>query len=138
MDPVIALFAAVVVLAGVVLAAMSTYFRAGRGAGARFWVDSTPDGQRSGHRYAESVVLVVLPLLAQLLLVVGVLVGVTSIDVLRDLGVGPVIAVVVIVEVVLMVVLLAATSYRTVMPLWVYPSWLRPRRKQERDQIRSR
>ncbi|ATG54022.1 hypothetical protein CFK41_03965 [Brachybacterium ginsengisoli] len=138
MDPVIALFAAVVVLAGVVLAAMSTYFRGGRGAGARFWVDSTPDGQRSGHRYAESAVLVVLPLLAQLLLVVGVLVGVTSIDVLRDLGVGPVIAVVVIVEVVLMVVLLTATSYRTVMPLWVYPSWLRPRRKQERDQIRSR
>lgn len=138
MVPVTALIAVLMMLAGVVLAATAVYCRAGRGAGARFWVDAASDHQRSGHRYAESAVLVVLPLLAQLLLVAGALVGLFAIDGLRELGLGPLIAVVVIAEIIVMGVMLAATSYRTVMPLWVYPSWLRPRRRQERGQIRAR
>lgn len=138
MEPATALIAVLMMLAGVVLAAGAVYCRVGRGAGARFWVDSAPDLQRSGHRYAESAVLVVMPLLAQLLLVAGALVGLFAIDALRELGLGPLIAVVVIAEIAVMGVLLAVTSYRTVMPLWVYPSWLRPRRRQERDQIRAR
>lgn len=133
-----ALIAVLMLVAGMVLAAVAVYCRAGRGPGARSWVDTTADFQRSGHRYAESAVLVALPLLAQLLLVGGALVGLFSIDVLRELGLEPLIAVAVIAEVIVMVVLLAATSYRTVMPLWVYPSWLRPRRRQERDRIRAR
>lgn len=138
MEPATALIAVLMILGGLMLAAVAVFCRTGRGAGARFWVDTTPDDQRSGHRYAEPAVLVVLPLLAQLLLVVGALVGLFSVDALRELGLEPLIAVVVIAEVVVMGVLLAATSYRTVMPLWIYPSWLRPRRRQERDQIRAR
>ncbi|MCW1806147.1 hypothetical protein [Brachybacterium squillarum] len=95
-------------------------------------------GARAGYAYGEIAVLVVLPLLAQTLIVGGLVAGVLGVDALRDAGASVLIPVAVIGEVILWGAALLATGYRSVMPSWVYPSWLREERRRERDLIRPR
>ncbi|GAB4094878.1 hypothetical protein GCM10028787_03530 [Brachybacterium horti] len=47
------------------------------------------------------------------------------------------IPVAVIGELILWGAVLLMTGYRSVMPLWVYPSWLRPQRRAERERLRA-
>ncbi|MFC5276771.1 hypothetical protein [Brachybacterium sacelli] len=138
MDPVLALSASAALLLGVVLALSAMRCRSGRGGRARSWVRSEGIDARTGHAYGEVAVLVVLPLLAQSLLVAGLLMALGSVEMLRGAVVGLLVPAAVVAEVLLWIVLLLATGYRAIMPLWVYPSWLRPQRRREREVIRSR
>lgn len=138
MDPVYALTALGLLGTGAVLALAAVLCRAGPSRGARFWARTAGAARRGGHDYGEVAVLVVLPLIAQTLLVAGAVAGLLAVDLLR----GPVAAVLVpfavVAEVLVWAVLLVATGYRAIMPLWIYPAWLRPQRRHERDLIRSR
>lgn len=138
MDPAYILTALLALCAGAVLALLALLCRWGRGGWARSWARTGGLQRPGGYAYGEITVLVVLPLVAQTLLVVGLVALVLSLDVLRESGGTVLIPIAVIGELVLWSVLLVATGYRSIMPLWVYPSWLRPQRRRERDLIRSR
>lgn len=138
MDPVLLLLALVLLLLGAGLAVLALLFRAGRGRAFRSWAGPEGVGPGRGFRYVEGLVLVVLPLCAQALLVSAPLALLAAIDALRELTTAVLLPVVVILEVILWVVLLLATSYRSILPLWIYPGWLRPQRRREREIIRGR
>ena len=138
MDPVYAVTGLLALGAGAVLALAALLCRAGRGGWARSWARTGGLERRSGYAYGEVAALVVLPLVAQTLLVAGFVAGVLSLDALRESGATVLIPIAVIGELLLWSVLLLATGYRSIMPLWVYPSWLRPQRRRERDLLRSR
>ncbi|WP_114853643.1 hypothetical protein [Brachybacterium sp. YJGR34] len=123
---------------GVLLGVLALWCRAGRSRAARFWVRQEAIDRPGPFPYAEGAVLVVLPLLAQLLIVIGLLVGVTSVDVLADAGLGGIYAAAVIAELILWALVLLPSVYRTVLPLWLYPSWLREQRARDRQWLRSR
>lgn len=122
---------------GAVVSLAAAVCRWGRGRGTRFWVQERVAGARAGYAYGEIAVLVVLPLLAQTLIVGGLVAGVLGVDALRDAGASVLIPVAVIGELILWGAVLLMTGYRSVMPLWVYPSWLRPQRRAERERLRA-
>ncbi len=138
MEPVHVITALLLLGAGAVISAVAAVCRWGRGRGTRFWVQERVAGARAGYAYGEIAVLVVLPLLAQTLIVGGLVAGVLGVDALRDAGASVLIPVAVIGELILWGAALLTTGYRSVMPLWVYPSWLREERRRERDLIRPR
>ena len=118
--------------AGAAIALVAAVCRWGRGRVPRFWVQERSGGGRAGYAYGEIAVLVVLPLLAQTLIVGGLVAGVLGVDALREIGAPVLIPVAVIGELILWGAALLATGYRRVMPLWVYPSWLREERRRQR------
>lgn len=138
MDPLLALEALAVLLIGSLLGALALWCRVGRGPRARFWVRKESFEESGPFPYGEIAVLVVLPLLAQVLIVSGLLMGLSAVDAVRDAGIGWLYATMVIGEVVLCAALLASVGYRVVLPLWIYPSWVRPERRQDREKIRAR
>lgn len=119
---------------GAVVSLAAAVCRWGRGRGTRFWVQERVAGARAGYAYGE---IAVLPLLAQTLIVGGLVAGVLGVDALRDAGASVLIPVAVIGELILWGAVLLMTGYRSVMPLWVYPSWLRPQRRAERERLRA-
>lgn len=138
MDPGYVLTALLALCAGVLLGLVALLCRGGRTGWARSWARTGGVQRPGGYAYSEVTVLVVLPLVAQTLLVAGLVAGVLAVDVLRESGGTVLIPIAVIGELALWSVLLIATGYRSIMPLWVYPSWLRPQRRRERDLLRSR
>ncbi|WP_137770032.1 hypothetical protein [Brachybacterium sp. SGAir0954] len=56
---------------------------------------------------------------------------------MRSTEASVLIPVAVIGELILWGAVLLMTGYRSVMPLWVYPSWLRPQRRAERERLRA-
>lgn len=137
MDVPLLLLSLVLLCAGALLGALALWCRAGRSAAARFWVRRASFDQPSGFAYSETAVLAVLPLLAQLLVVAGLVVAVSAVDALRELGLGGLYAAAVIGETLLCLVVMLLVGYRSVMPLWVYPAWLRPTRAAEKQRIRA-
>lgn len=137
MEPVHVITALLLLGAGAVMSAVAAVCRWGRGRGTRFWVQERVAGARAGYAYGEIAVLVVLPLLAQTLIVWGLVAGVLGVDALRDAGASVLIPVAVIGELILWGAALLATGYRRVMPLWVHLSWLRPQRRAEREWLRA-
>lgn len=138
MDAALALLALAVLLLGAALALLAMLCRSGRGRVLRSWARSEGIRERAGYAYGEVAVLVVLPLLAQTVLVAGALMALSSVDMLRDAVNGLLVPFAVVAEVLVWLAGLIATGYRTIMPLWVYPSWLRPQRRRERELMRSR
>lgn len=109
----------------IILLGLAAWSRRGRSRSARWWVRRVPIA--SAHPLttrSETVGLVVLPYLGQLALVlaVGALPGFPP----------SLIPVAVIGEVVLLLVLLVPTAYRRVLPLALYPRWLRGERAADR------
>ena len=138
MDVVLALLALAVLLLGAAVALLAMLCRWGRGRVLRSWVRSEGIQERTGYDYGEVAVLVVLPLLAQTVLVAGALMALSSVDMLRGAVSGLLVPLAVVAEVLVWLAVLIAAGYRTIMPLWVYPSWLRPQRRREREILRSR
>lgn len=136
MDPLASLAALALLGVGSVLLGLSVWSRAGRSPASRAWA-RRGSAVGAGHDYRESVVLVVVPMIGQLCLVGGVLAALGSIDAVHGATLGTLIGAVVVVEIVLCVVLLAVTSYRAVMPLWIYPAWLLEDRRRQRERIRA-
>lgn len=111
--------------AGLLLAALTVWFRIGTSPAARWWVGTD---QRPSRKVAESVALLLVPYFAQLALAVGI----AALPVFHD--VLP--AAVLLVEFLIGAVFISPLRYRRLLPLWMYPAWLRPEREQEQDELR--
>ncbi|WP_270409567.1 hypothetical protein [Brachybacterium paraconglomeratum] len=137
MDLSLALVALALFLFGGALAALAMLCRAGRGRVFRAWVDTHGAGPGRGFAYAETTVLVLLPMCAQTVFVAGGVVGLASVDVLREAMASVLVPAAVILELLIWVVLLLLIGYRSVLPLWIYPAWLRETRRAEVEHLRA-
>ena len=109
----------VLIALGLLLAMLCAWWRWGSSDAARWWVQPSPvERGRPGGERLEWVGLVLLPLPAQALLV-GALVR------LPDMP-APMRTVVIVLETLFAALVCLATGYRVVVPLWLYPPWLRP------------
>lgn len=125
-DPVLAVPLFVV---GVALLALALWSRRGRSPAARWWVGMTDD--RPAYLTREPVALTMLPYFG----LVAVLIGIAVLPGVGDSAGFPVLIGGVLV---LTGVLGWSSAYRTFLPMWAYPSWLRPQRREERDELRQR
>ena len=117
-------------LIGAGLTALAVWFRVGTSRAARWWVRTGPD---FAHRYDprrthERVALVLVPWSGQLLLLLAI-------------GFLPVFhhavpSLILLVEIVVTGSISPFLPYRYILPLWLYPAWLRPVREKERDELR--
>lgn len=119
------MLSAVLGVAGVLLGVLTVWFRTGSSRAARWWV-RTDDGP--SRKVAESVALLLVPYFAQLALAVGT----AALPVFHD--VLP--TAVLLVELLIGAVFISPLRYRRLLPLWMYPAWLRPEREQEQDELR--
>jgi len=117
-------------LIGAGLAALAVWFRVGSSRAARWWVRPFPMPFRGHDPWwaKEHIVLVAVPYLAQLLLLLAI-------------GFLPVFHEMVPVFLLLIEILVGGIGggllrYRYILPLWLYPAWLRPVRAKERDELR--
>ena len=138
MDLSLALIALALFLLGGALAVLAMLCRVGRGRVFRAWVDTHGVGPGRGFAYAETTVLVLLPLCIQTIFVAGGVVGLASVELLRDTTTSVLVPAAVVLEVLIWVVVLLLIGYRSVLPLWIYPAWLRPQRRRDRELIRAR
>ena len=124
--------------AAALLLLLSAWFRWGGSGAARWWVRRHPVERASFASSApEALALGVLPYLAQLMAAIAVVAALYVVPELRDLIFPPVMWVVVIGEVILAIAVLVPLSNRRILPLPVYPGWLRPQRRAEREWLRA-
>ncbi|HLS65018.1 MAG TPA: hypothetical protein VK060_16665 [Ruania sp.] len=117
-------------LIGAGLAALAVWFRVGTSRAARWWVRPHPF-QVSGYdlwRTKEHCALLVVPYVAQLLLLLAI-------------GLLPPFDDAVALFVLLIEIFVGGIGggllrYRYILPLWLYPAWVRPVRAKERDELR--
>lgn len=123
------------IVAGALLGVLCLWSRAGRSPSARWWVAKAPIPQQRTRPPLEGVGLVILPMIAETLVVLGFVAML-----------GPVLApvsglilvlvlVVAISQLVFYVTAHSMTWQRWILPLWVYPAWLRETRRQETAQL---
>lgn len=117
-------------LIGAGLVALAVWFRAGTSRAARWWVCSDASQLRGygGSWAKEHIALVMVPYLAQLLLLLAVALlpvfhqTVAILVLLAQVAVGGIMG--------------GLLRYRYILPLWMYPAWLRPVREQEQQELR--
>ena len=118
--------------AAVVVAALSLWSRLGGSPSPRWWVAKGPIPQLRSRPPFEGTALVILPLLAQTLAVLGavavlgpVLAPISGVSLALVLAVA-------VVQAVLFVSAHLMSWQRWILPLWIYPGWLRETRRQEK------
>lgn len=133
MDLISLVAAALCAVVALVLLVLSAWCRWGRSRAARWWVRRHPVDRTSFASSApEALALGVLPYLAQLMAAVALVAAVHVVPSVREVVFAPVMWTVVIGEVVLGLAVLVPLSNRRILPLFVYPGWLRPHRRAER------
>ena len=122
----------VLFLAAALLASVCLWWRVGTSASARWWVRREPIEHRRRYPFAEGIALVLLPVLAETLAMLGivavlgpVLAPVEGIALVAALGA-------VLFQAALYVIAHGATWQRWILPLWAYPAWLCETRRRER------
>lgn len=131
--------AALCAMAAVVLLLLSAWFRWGGSRVARWWVRRHPIDRASFASSApEALALGVLPYLAQLMAAVAVVAMIHVVPAVREPLFTPVMWMTVVGEVVLAIAVLVPLSNRRILPLFVYPGWLRPQRRAERQWLDGR
>lgn len=127
------------VLVGGVLLMLSAWFRWGRSQAARWWVRRRPvDRMGFMHAAGEGVALGLVPYLGQLMAAFGVVLLLAVHPAVRELLYAPVMWTVVALEIVLAIVVMILVSNRQILALFVYPGWLRPQRRAERQWLDGR
>ena len=111
--------------AGFLLAALTVWFRAGTSRAARWWVRTADSAPRYA---AESVALLLVPYFAQFALVLAI----AALAVFHEVFA----AAVLLVEFIAGASFVAPVRYRRLLPLWLYPAWLRPEREREQAELR--
>lgn len=138
MDVAVALVVGLLVAgAGAALLLLAAWCRRGRSAASRWWVRRGGLEHASLYLTRETFALAWVPMLAQTLLLAG-----PAIPLVALLGSGTAagsttIGMLVVVELVLWMAVLFMTGYRWVLPLWMYPDWLREVRRGEVEQMRA-
>lgn len=111
--------------AGLLLAVLALWFRTGTSRAARWWF-RTED--RPSRKAAESVALLLVPYFAQFALAVAI----AALPVFHEVFA----AAVLLVEFIAGAIFVSPLRYRRLLPLWLYPAWLRPEREREQDELR--
>ncbi|WP_374929467.1 hypothetical protein [Kytococcus sedentarius] len=115
-------------------AVLAVWSRRGRSRAARWWVRRIPIEHANSYSSAsEAIALALLPYGAQLHMVAGLLV--LAHQSLREAVFGPLAGTVVIGEVLLGIAVTVPLAHRYVLPLPLYPAWLQPQRRAERDHL---
>ena len=122
----------VLFLAAALLASVCMWWRVGTSASVRWWVRREPIEHRRTYPFSEGIALVLLPVMAETLAMLGVVVvlgpvlaPVEGITLVAALGA-------VLFQAILFVIAHGATWQRWILPLWAYPAWLRETRRRER------
>ncbi|WP_374928988.1 hypothetical protein [Kytococcus sedentarius] len=124
--------------AGLLLGLLCLWWRWGRSRAARWWVRTTPVDRMRSLPLGEAMALVLLPATAVSLAVLGGVVALSP--AIREGGstatlwlavalVGGLCA--------LLVVARFSIWFRWVLPLWMYPAWLRPQRRADAEWLRQ-
>lgn len=122
-----------------VLLMLAAWFRWGRSGAARWWVRRRPvDRMMFMHAAGEGVALGLVPYLGQLMAAIGVVLLLAVHPGVRDVLHAPVMWTVVALEIVLAIVVMMLVSNRQILALFVYPGWLRPQRRAERQWLDGR
>ena len=117
---------------GVALAAVSVWSRAGRSRRARWWVSPRPDLPFVNRPRYHAVALVILPMFAEACVALAVVVMLGPV-VAPITGVALLAAVIVgLLQFAFFIFARMLCWQRVVLTLWVYPSWLRETRRQQR------
>ncbi len=111
--------------AGLLLGGLTVWFRSGTSRAARWWVRTDRSPSRKA---AESVALLLVPYFAQFTLVLAI----AALPVFHEVFA----AAVLLVEFILGAIFVSPLRYRRLLPLWMYPAWLRPEREREQDELR--
>lgn len=139
MNVVAALLLGVLVAAvGAALLLLAAWFRWGRSTAARRWARRKDIDQAADYANLEALALAWTPMLGQTLLLAG-----PAIPLVTLLGIGTsaantVTGLLIVVELGAWIAMLLMTVYRWILPLWMYPSWLREIRRREADCLRAR
>lgn len=119
------MLSAVLGAAGLLLAVLTVWFRTGTSPAARWWFRTDPGPSR---KIAESVALLLVPYFAQFCLVLAI----AALPVFHEVFA----AAVLLVEFIVGAIFVSPLRYRRLLPLWMYPAWLRPEREREQDDLR--
>lgn len=128
---------AVLFLVAALLASVCLWWRVGTSAAARWWVRREPIQHRRPYPFSEGIALVLLPVLAETIAMLGV-VAVLGPMFAPVEGVTLAVALgAVLFQAALYVIAHWATWQRWILPLWIYPAWLRETRRAEVEQLRA-
>ncbi len=128
---------ALLLFAGVALLITCLWWRIGTSPSARWWVRREPIDALTRRPVAEGVALVLLPVLGVTLIGAGCVAALfTAIDRYEPWAIAILVLVVLGTGASWLVARLLV-MYRTVLPLWLYPKWLRGQRRAERDWLRA-
>lgn len=124
---------------GCLLTLLAVWFRIGTSRAARWWVRRGIPLERMSFAASasEGVALGMTPYLAQLMWAVALIAATHVHPGVRDAVFQPVMWTVVIAEQVLALIVLVPISNRRILPLFIYPAWLRPTRREERQYLNS-
>lgn len=126
-----------IAMMGLLFAAACVWWRRGRSRRARWWVRSTPVHLMERFPPLEAVALALAPVFAQTLVAMGVLVGLGP-TLSRELStmLGPLV-VALLLQSMLWIFVWGISAYRWVLPIWVYPAWLREQRRADATWLRK-
>lgn len=134
---VIVLAAVAMLMIGIVMAVALAWMRWGRSRAARWWV-ARPLVDSEFANAPERLVLVVLPLIAQTLIVAGIALPLSGVAAATTasggLATGILIAACAL-QLIIWAVVAIPTAHSSVFPLWMYPAWLRQHRAADRERF---
>lgn len=135
-EMIIALVLGVTLVAsGTIGGLLALWMRLGASGASRFWVRQRPIESFVSYPAGEPAVLVVLPMLAQSLVMAGAICPL--IPFAGQAWASAVLFAALGLEILLWIVALMSIVNRWIIPLWLYPSWLRPARRAERERLRA-
>lgn len=123
------------IFAGALLAIACLWWRFGSSPSARWWVRRAPVSQLRSFPAAEGAALVLLPVTAQTLVFLGLLICCAPLLLPATGWSLALLIVVLLAQCGIWLVARGFTAYRWVLPLWAYPGWLREERRRDRDQL---
>ncbi|OFT62629.1 hypothetical protein HMPREF3159_03715 [Brachybacterium sp. HMSC06H03] len=127
----------VVAGAGAALLLLAAWFRWGRSTAARRWARRIHIDQAANYAAVEALALAWTPMIAQTLLLAAPAIPLVALLGRGSEAASTVIGVLVIVELVLWMAMLLLTVYRWILPLWMYPAWLRETRRAEVEHLKA-
>lgn len=122
---------------GVVLLALAIWFRRGRSAASRHWARRRSIDETVTYAVVEGIVLGLTPMLAQTLIVAGIAVPLAVILGVDSAAATVMFWVILVLEICLWSVTWVLITYRWILPLWMYPGWLRGTRRAEVEYLRA-
>ncbi len=133
-----ALLGLLVAAVGTALLLLAAWFRWGRSTAARRWARRKDIDQAADYANLEALALAWTPMLGQTLLLAGPVIPLVTLLGIGTLAANTVTGLFIVVELGAWIAMLLMTVYRWILPLWMYPGWLREIRRREVEYLRDR